>query len=100
MATQYAKHKTLARKHKVAWPSERVFEQAAEYVRPGTDRHVAAAMMLSGEPTMEQIEAVLGSPHYNVVTALKKAGCKPVSGTDKDGYRVYSFTLPAKARMR
>jgi len=80
---------TKASKAGVTCPSDKVFEQAGEIVGPGTDRHVAAALMLSGKPTMEQVEAVLGQPHYNVVQALKKAGCKPVTGTDKDGSPVW-----------
>jgi len=95
-ATQFTKARTLARKHRVTWPSEKAFAQAAEFVRAGTDRHVAAALMLSGKPTMEQIEAVTGGAHYNVVSALKAGGCKAITGTDKDGYRVYSFTPPKK----
>jgi len=100
-AKTFATYKAKAGKAGVTWPSDKTFEQAGEFVRPGTDRHVAAALMLSGKPTMEQVEAVLGQPHYNVVTMLKRAGCKPVTGTDREGSKLYAFTLPtAKKAVR
>ena len=54
--------------------------------------------MLNGKPvTMEAIEAVTGSPQFNVVSLLKAKGCKQATGADKEGYRVYGFT-PLKRR--
>jgi hypothetical protein len=94
----FAKFRTKAKQHGMSWPSQRAFEQAARYVRPGTDRHLAAALMLGGKVTMEQVENLIGAPQYNVVTALKAAGCKQISGTDKDGYRLYAFQ-PRKAKL-
>jgi hypothetical protein len=49
--------------------------------------------------TMEAVEQVTGSPQYNVVSLLKAAGCKQVSGTDPDGFRLYAF-IPPKATAK
>jgi hypothetical protein len=103
MATQFdhskafAKFRIKAKQHAIGWPSQRAFDQATQYVRPGTDRHLVAALLLSGHKvTMEQVEAITGSAQYNVVRLLHLAKCRPVTGTDKDGHRLYGFT-PAKA---
>jgi hypothetical protein len=55
----------------VRWPSQADFELAARYTRPGTVRHVAAALMIGSSVTMEKVEAVVGAPQYNVVALLK-----------------------------
>jgi hypothetical protein len=104
---QLKAYRNRATKHGVKWPTDGAFALAAKYIRAGTDRHVAAAMMIGSSVTMEAVELVTGAPQYNVVTALKAAGCKQISGTDKDGYRLYAFTAPkakkfngkAKARL-